>query len=274
MRVLIEHVLRDPSWRQHLADPCEAIQPTRPELSILIPVYNERATVIRVIEKVRAVPFPDPFELVLVDDGSTDGSRELLRDLPASNNTQVLFHDVNSGKGAAIRTALAHARGRIVVIQDADEELDPSDLLPMYAIVSSRRASVCYGSRFLNGAAGFPLRPIYLANRLLNGISNILNGLRLTDMNTCYKMMRVELARRLDIQSRGFSMEPEITTKLARLNVDIFECPVTYRPRARAEGKKIRAMDFIRYLVAMIRFRFSGRSLEAHILPTAAARAD
>lgn len=257
-----------------MADPCEAIGPTRPELSILIPVYNERATVMRVIEKVRAVAFPDPFELVLVDDGSTDGSRELLRELPPSHDTQVVFHEANSGKGAAIKTALAHARGRIVVIQDADEELDPCDLQPMYEIVSSRRASVCYGSRFLHGAVGFPLRPIYLANRFLNGISNLLNGLRLTDMNTCYKMMRVELARRLDIQSRGFSMEPEITTKLARMNVEIVECPVTYRPRARAEGKKIRAMDFFRYLAAMIRFRFSGKLHEGHILPATAAHAE
>jgi glycosyltransferase involved in cell wall biosynthesis len=269
---LIEHDLPHPTWRSQLADPCETIGPTRPELSILIPVYNERTTVLRVIEKVRAVPFPDAFELVLVDDGSTDGSRELLRGLPASRDMQVHFHDANSGKGAAIRTALGHARGRIVVIQDADEELDPRDLLPMYEIVSSRRASVCYGSRFLGKANGFPLRPIYLANRFLNGISNLLNGLRLTDMNTCYKMMRVELARRLDIQSRGFSMEPEITTKLARMNVEIVECPVTYRPRARAEGKKIRAVDFVRYLAAMLRFRFSGKALESHILSVSTAQ--
>lgn len=242
----------------------------RTSLSILIPVYNERATVLRVLEKVRAVPFPESIEIVVVDDGSTDGSCELLAQLPTEDGLQVIYHAQNAGKGAAIQTALSHARGRIVVIQDADEELEPLDLLPMYEIVRSRQGTVCYGSRFLGKRKGLNLRPIYMANRILNGLCNILNGLRLTDMNTCYKMMRVETARRLNLQSRGFAMEPEITTKLARMDVEIVEHPISYHPRARAEGKKIRATDFFRYLLAMVRFRFSANMFDGAIAVPAA----
>lgn len=225
-------------------------------LSILIPVYNERKTVQLVLEKVRAVDFKDSTEIIVVDDGSSDGTAQLLRSLPTWKNVQVLFHEVNQGKGGAIKTALQSARGRIVVIQDADEELDPENMVPMYDLVSSGKSAVCYGSRFLEDCARFRWRPLYWANRFLTIVCNLFNGLDLTDMNTCYKMMRADVARRLHLVSRGFAMEPEITTKLARMGVGIAELPVSYRPRTKAEGKKIRSFDFFKYLWAMVRFRF------------------
>jgi len=226
------------------------------QLSVLVPVFNEHQTVRSVLRKICAVPFPVPTEVIVVDDGSTDGSAELLRVIGEQENLRVVHHERNMGKGAAIQTALQHARGRIVVIQDADDELEPSDLLPLLEVVRGG-ASVCYGSRFLDNRIDLRWRPCYWANRLLNGICNLLNGLKLTDMNTCYKMMRADIARQINLTSAGFAMEPEITTKLARLGVEIVERPVRYRPRSRAEGKKIRARAFVQYLLAMVRFRFA-----------------
>ena len=228
-----------------------------PILSILIPVYNECKTVRRVLEKVRAVEFPVLFEIIAVNDGSTDGSREALESLPPWDNVRVFHHERNMGKGAAIQTALKHVRGQFVVIQDADEELEPSDILPLFDKVYHGKSPVCYGSRFMGDNRRLHGRSTYWANRVLNFTCNVINGIHLTDMNTCYKMMRTDVARRLDLQSRGFAMEPEITTKLARMNVPISELPISYKPRDTSEGKKIRKMDFFRYLKAMGQFRFS-----------------
>jgi len=226
-------------------------------LSILVPVYNEAGTIRRVLDSLGRVPFPTRTEIVVVDDGSTDGTIQLLRELPSSSNIRTFFHERNQGKGRTIRTALEHARGRVVVVQDADEELDPNDLRPLYDIVSRSPGVVCYGSRFAGDVRSFRGQPTYWANRLLNAFCNLVNGLHLTDMNTCYKMMPVDVARRLNITSRGFAMEPEITTKLARMGQTIVEHPITYRPRSKAQGKKIRLADFFRYLAAIIRFRFA-----------------
>jgi dolichol-phosphate mannosyltransferase len=228
-----------------------------PVLSILIPVYNERNTVRKVLEKVREVAFPVSVEIIAVDDGSTDGSAEVMRSLPPWENVRVFHHERNMGKGAAIQTALKHVRGQFVVIQDADEELDPNDILPLFHEVYRGQSPVCYGSRFMGDNRRLHGRSTFWANKVLNMTCNVINGLRLTDMNTCYKMMRTDVARRLDLQSRGFAMEPEITTKLARLNVPIVEHPISYKPREKSEGKKIRPMDFFRYLRAMGKFRFS-----------------
>lgn len=235
--------------------------PPRPTLSLIIPAYNERLTVLNVIERVRAVPFPCSFEIVVVDDGSSDGTTEILkssqhhgRPFPPAG-VRVFHHEKNSGKGAAIQTALRQARGEIVVIQDADEELDPTDLLPLLEAVRAGRP-VCYGSRFARDTARFRFKPIYWANRMLTLLSNLLTGQSLTDMNTCYKMMRTDIARRLALESRGFAIEAEITVKLGRLRVPIVEVPIRYQPRDWSAGKKIRARDFLRYIRAMFRFRF------------------
>lgn len=235
-----------------------------PGLSILIPVYNERATLRAVLDKVRAVAFPVRTEIVIVDDGSTDGSRDLLTDLPPWRDVRVIFHEANAGKGAAIQTALAHATGDAVVIQDADLELEPADLLPLFDVLQRGEAQVCYGSRFLGDTRQFHGLSTYWANRTLNFICNRLNGIRISDMNTCYKMMRTDVARRLHLQSRGFAMEPEITTKLARMGVKIVERPVRYRPRSKHLGKKIRASAVFSYLGAMLKFRFQREAKATH----------
>lgn len=228
----------------------------RPELSILVPVYNERETVLRVLEKVGEVDFSASTEIIVVDDGSTDGTADMLRRMPPRADLRVIFHARNTGKGGAIQTALRHARGRMVVIQDADDELDPADLLPLFERVRNGKDPVCYGTRFAAGSSRPRWMPTYWANRILNGICNWMNGLNLTDMNTCYKMMPTDLARRLGLVSQGFEMELEITTKLARMGVDIVEEPISYCPRSKAAGKKIRFSDGFHYLLAMIRFRF------------------
>ncbi len=243
----------------------------RPVLSIVIPVYNEKRTILGVLDKVRRVPFDVETEIIVVDDGSTDGTTEILRALKPSADVRICHHPDNRGKGAAVRTALDHACGDIVVIQDADDELEPVELLPMLECVSSGRSDVAYGSRFAGSNREHWFTPTYWANRFLNGLCNRLNGLRLTDMNTCYKMMRRELAQGIDLVSRGFAMEPEITTKLARRGVRIVEFPISYRPRGKKQGKKIRALDLLRYIGAMFRFRFCRDrvEIEAAALPRA-----
>lgn len=239
-------------------NPADPRRPVRaaPTLSVLVPVFNECRTLPAIIEKLRATPFPCPVEFVIVDDGSTDGSRELLAEMPPSHELRILIHERNSGKGAAVQTALDHARGEFVVIQDADLELEPADILPLLAVVRSGRAAACFGSRFMRDNRDWFRLPTYWANRLLTLVCNLLNRRHLTDMNTCYKLMRTDLARRIRLESRGFAMEPEITTKLIRMGVAIAERPIRYRPRGRHEGKKIRAADLGRYLAAMLRFRF------------------
>jgi glycosyltransferase involved in cell wall biosynthesis len=224
-------------------------------LSILVPIYNEAKTVRSVLERLRRVPFPVPIEIIAVNDGSSDGTRDVLDGLPAWPDMRVVHHEVNGGKGAAIQTALSYARGRYVVVQDADNELEPGDILPLLHAVMSGEADVCYGSRFSAAGWRWATHLTFWANKVLNVVCNMLNGLRLTDMNTCYKLMPLDLARRIRIVSNGFTMEPEITTKLARLGATFTERPITYKPRSYAEGKKIRAWDFAKYLVAMVRFR-------------------
>jgi dolichol-phosphate mannosyltransferase len=227
------------------------------ELSILIPVFNERATILQVIEKVRAIDFAAPREIIVVDDGSTDGTTQALETAPSRDDIQIIHHQQNAGKGAAIQTALRHARGRFVVIQDADLELNPEDIIPLFKVVRAGRALVCYGSRFMGDCSAFHGMPAYWANRFLTTTCNLLNGQHVSDMNTCYKMMRADVARRIGLVSRGFAMEPEITTKLARMGIRIVERPISYNPRSKAEGKKIRRRDLWNYLVAMLRYRFT-----------------
>jgi glycosyltransferase involved in cell wall biosynthesis len=227
-------------------------------LSILVPVYNEARTVETLLRRVAAVTFPIDREIIVVDDGSTDGSREILEPLARCGLIRLFKHPINRGKGAAIRTALAFAKGDVVVVQDADLELEPDDLPSLLTPILCGEAPVCYGSRFAahEGNAAFRLRPTYWANRMLNRFSNALNGIALSDFNTCYKMMRRDVLSRFAITQTGFAMEPEITGKLARLGVTIVERPIRYRPRSMQDGKKIRFTDLFRYLVAMIRYRY------------------
>ena len=230
---------------------------TRPLLSVIVPVHNERDTLSTVVERLKAVDFGVVVELLLVNDGSNDGSREVLEGFRGDERIRVFHHSTNGGKGAAVQTGLEHSRGTYVVVQDADMELDPAELRGLLEMAVASPGSACYGSRFLGDNRRFRGMPTYWANRLLTLICNLLAGLSLSDMNTCYKLMPTTTARRLHLTSRGFSMEPEITIKLARLRVPILEKPVTYRPRDVRAGKKIRVTDFFRYLRAMAVYRWN-----------------
>lgn len=227
------------------------------KLSVIVPVYNEAATVERLLRRVRAVRFPVECEIIVADDASTDGSIDVVRSLAQAENIVLVERKVNGGKGAAVRAALARVTGEVVVVQDADLELDPADLPMLLAPILSGVADVCYGSRFLSRVTwSMRTRPAYWANVALNGLSNLLNGLKITDFNTCYKMMTTRTMERLELSENGFAMEAEITAKLARLGRRIVERPISYRPRTRQGGKKIRPRDLIAYLTAMVRYRF------------------
>jgi glycosyltransferase involved in cell wall biosynthesis len=220
-------------------------------------VYNEAATVERLLRRVAAVRFPVGREIIAVDDGSTDGSRAVLARLASQGLIRFIPHGENQGKGAAVRTAASLARGRILVVQDADLELDPADLPRLLEPILAGETEVCFGTRFGSAIpASMKRLPTYWANRMLNWISNRLNGLRISDFNTGYKMMTAEVMARLQIEENGFAMEPELTAKIARLGYQIIERPVRYRPRTVAAGKKIGLRDMFLYLKSMLRYRF------------------
>jgi glycosyltransferase involved in cell wall biosynthesis len=205
---------------------------------VLIPVYNERDTISLILDQVRAVPTRT--EIICVNDCSTDGSREILeREKDAGRIHTLVHHEANRGKGAAIRTALAHSTGDIVIVQDADLEYDPGDWPVLLEPIIDGRADACFGSRFLGG----PHRVLYfwhsVGNSLLTTFSNMLTNLNLTDMETCYKAIRGELARSLRLESDRFGFEPEVTARLARARARIFEVPISYSGRTYEEGKKI-----------------------------------
>jgi glycosyltransferase involved in cell wall biosynthesis len=209
-------------------------------LSVLIPVYNERHTIDIIIDLVRATPVPK--EIICVDDASTDGTGDVLRALLAQGKIDKLHTQaVNQGKGAAIRKALSMSTGDVVIVQDADLEYDPADWPALIEPILDGRADACFGSRFLGG----PHRVLYywhsVGNSFLTTYSNMLTNLNLTDMETCYKAMRGELARSLlpKLRSNRFGFEPEITARLARVDARIFEVPISYSGRTYAEGKKI-----------------------------------
>jgi glycosyltransferase involved in cell wall biosynthesis len=224
-------------------------------LSIIVPVYNEVATSRAVVDRLLAVDLPIPREILIVDDGSTDGTAQVLdaavgQQLPIA----VIHAERNGGKGTAIRLGLARARGSIVAIQDADLELDPQQLAYLVEPILSGTADVVYGSRFLHGRAGAPLLT-FVANRILTRVSNLLFGGALTDMETCYKVMRVDVARSLGLSADRFDIEPQITARLLRRGHRIHELPVRFEPRSRAQGKKIGWRDGIHAIRVLVRER-------------------
>ncbi len=209
-------------------------------LSIVVPVYNEEKTVGAVIRTLLAIDLPVAREVLVVNDGSTDGTRAVLDSLPETGDQLRIVHaPANGGKGTAIRIGFEHARGTIVAIQDADLELNPAELASLVVPIMRGDTPVVYGSRFLRGVpAGVPWASL-AANRFLTALTNVLYGSRLTDMETCYKVMRTELARALKLEANRFDIEPEITAKLLRAGHRIVELPVRFEPRSRAQGKKI-----------------------------------
>ena len=228
------------------------------KLSIVIPCYNERGTIEAVIDAVRAAPGGEK-EIIVVDDCSRDGSGELLEGPLRAKVDRVLRHPVNRGKGAALRTGIAHATGDIVIIQDADLEYDPQQYPVLIEPILQGKADVVYGSRFLGGG---PHRVLYFWHRVGNGlltlVSNMFTNLNLTDMETCYKVFRREIIQSLVIEEDRFGFEPEITAKLAKLRCRIFEVGISYYGRTYEEGKKIGWRDGVRALWCIVRYNLSG----------------
>lgn len=223
------------------------------KLSIVIPVYNEMATLDEILKRVQSVPYDK--EIIVVDDASTDGSTELLRQV-SEENTTVLFHEQNKGKGAAVRTGFAQVSGDIVIIQDADLEYDPTEYGRLIEPILDGRADVVYGSRFTGGPQRVLFFWHYVGNKFLTLLSNMLTNLNLSDMETCYKVFRSSLLEKIKITSNRFGFEPEITAKFARQKCRIYEVPISYSGRNYEEGKKITWRDGFAALFHIIRFRF------------------
>jgi glycosyltransferase involved in cell wall biosynthesis len=233
-------------------------------LSIIVPVYNEVRTVRAVIDRLVAIDLPVAREIIVVNDGSTDGTREVLASVereiesrkpnPESRVTIIQVAQ-NAGKGAAIRRGFEEATGTIVAIQDADLELDPQQLSTLVTPILNGRADVVYGSRFLAGRPQAPWISI-AANRALTMTTNVLFGSSITDMETCYKIMRTEVARSLQLDANRFDIEPQITARVLRRGHRIHELPVKFEPRSRAQGKKIGWRDGVRAVDVLLRERF------------------
>lgn len=223
---------------------------------MIIPVFNEAGTILKVLERVKQVPIEK--EVIVVDDASTDGTRSLLE--KGGEGVNVLLHETNQGKGAAIRTALSHVTGELVVIQDADLEYDPSEYLHLMAPILEGKADVVYGSRFLGG----PHRVLFfwhaVGNKIITSLSNMMTDLNLSDMETGYKIFKAEVLRKITIESNRFGFEPEITAKIAQLGCRIYEIPISYWGRDYSEGKKISWKDGIAALYWIIRYNLFRRT--------------
>jgi len=229
------------------------------KLSIIVPVFNEQATIPTIIEKILAVDLPK--EIIVVDDHSSDGSLADLERLAGRHPEIRLFrHNRNRGKGAALRTGLQQVQGNVVIIQDADLEYDPADYPRLWKPIREGFADVVYGSRFL-GESRHRLRgPHAVANRFLTWMSNLLTGLNLTDMETCYKMFRASLIEKLDLTGERFEIEPELTAAFAKMEVRIVEVPISYQGRSKAAGKKIGVRDGLEAIYAILKFNLFSRS--------------
>src|SRR5436853_1654103 len=227
---------------------------TDPLLSVVMPAYNESATIEEIIRRVLAVPVRT--QLIVVDDYSTDGTRDILGRLQRELDFTLLLQPENRGKGAALRTGFGSVRGDLVVIQDADLEYSPEEFPDLIELICQGRADVVYGSRFLGRHRVF-LFTHYLGNRLLTFITNVLYNTMLTDMETCYKVMRTDVLRAMDLKSNGFGIEPEITAKVFKRRYKVYEVPISYDGRGYDEGKKITWRDGIVALWVLLKYRFS-----------------
>lgn len=227
----------------------------RLKLSVIIPVYNEAKTIEEILRRVQAVELGLEKEIIVVDDGSTDGTRAILEGF-TSPSIRVIFHTKNQGKGAALQTGFAAATGDILLVQDADLEYDPREYPKLLEPILDGRADVVYGSRFLGGPHRVLFFWHYLGNRILTTFSNMVSNLNLTDMETCYKVFRKDVLQRLKLKSKRFGFEPEITVKLAKLKCRVYEVPISYSGRDYAEGKKITWKDGLAAIFHILRYRF------------------
>jgi glycosyltransferase involved in cell wall biosynthesis len=228
-------------------------------LSIIVPVYNERATIAAVLERLLTIDLPLDREIIVVNDGSSDGTREVLDAFGDRNGVLHVIHvSPNRGKGHAVRTGLARSKGSITAIQDADLELDPAQLADLVTPILRGDAVAVYGSRFMRGGTKVPVAT-RVGNAVLTWLTNALYGQALTDMETCYKIMAGDVARSLTLTADRFDIEPEITVQLLRRGHRILEKPVTFSPRSRAAGKKIRWHDGVQAIRILVRERFAGK---------------
>jgi glycosyltransferase involved in cell wall biosynthesis len=224
------------------------------KLTVLIPVYNEVKTIHEILRRVLAVNLAD--EIIVIDDGSTDGTRQALQELDCQDTIRIILHPKNQGKGAAVRTGIENAAGEVILIQDADLEYDPRDYPILLTPLNEHLADVVYGSRFL----GAPRRPILfwnmVANKILTLTTNILYNNILTDMETGYKVFRRDVVKEMKLRARRFDFEPEFTAKILKSKVRVFEVPITFNPRDFNEGKKIRMKDAFIAMWTLIKYRF------------------
>jgi glycosyltransferase involved in cell wall biosynthesis len=224
------------------------------KLSVVIPVFNEAATIEELVDRVRAVPVSK--EIIIVDDCSTDGTVDVLRGLDASPDVKVICHEVNRGKGAALRTGFVAATGDVVIIQDADLEYDPAEYPKLLKPIADGRADVVYGSRF---AGGDSHRVLYfwhsLGNRFLTLLSNAVTGLNFTDMETCYKVFRRDVIQSIELHEERFGFEPEVTAKIAEMGCRVYEVGISYSGRTYEEGKKIGWRDGVRAIWCILKYR-------------------
>jgi len=225
----------------------------QPLLSVIMPVYNEQETLTEILTRVRAVDLEK--EIVVVDDGSTDGTRDILKEEEKKGDLKILYHEVNKGKGAAVRTGLEHASGDFIIIQDADLEYDPREYPKLLKPILEGEAEVVYGSRSLVFKETMFLLQA-LGNKIVTLATNLLYGIALSDMETCYKVFRAEVIKSIPLRSRRFEFEPEITAKLLKRGYRIHEVPISYQGREYHEGKKLTWRDGITALWTLVKYRF------------------
>jgi len=229
------------------------------KVSVVIPCFNEVQTIGDVVQKILTVKLALEREIIVVDDYSADGTRDNLRTLNCHNEVKVIFHDINRGKGAALRTGFAHATGDIIIIQDADLEYDPSEYLKLLKPILDGKAEVVYGSRFTGGDSH---RVLYfwhsIGNRFLTLLSNMFTNLNLTDMEVCYKVFKRSILERITLREDRFGFEPEFTAKMSRLGVPIYEVGISYYGRTYQEGKKINWKDGVRAIYVILKYGLFG----------------
>ena len=225
------------------------------KLSIVIPVYNEKNLIIDVLKKVNDIKIKGvDIEIIVVDDCSTDGTREILKKDGTKYATKVLYHEVNQGKGAGLATGFKETTGDVVIVQDADFEYDCSEIPSVVKPIFDDECDVCYGSRFLDSEyKGY--KQNQLANKILTGLSNFMTKLKVTDMETCYKAFKGDFIRSINIQEKRFGFEPEITAKVSHAKLRLKEVPISYYPRTKEEGKKIKLKDGVRALYCIAKYR-------------------
>ena len=230
-------------------------------ISVVIPVYNEVNTIKEIIRRVQAVDLEK--EIIIVDDASNDGSKDILNELKDEKGITVFFNQSNQGKGAALRTAFQHVKGEIVIIQDADLEYDPQEYNKLIKPIIEGKADAVYGSRFLGGPHRVLFFWHYVGNRVFSLLSNMLTNLNLTDMETCYKVFKTSLLKQFTIESNRFGVEPEITAKLAKLKCRIYEVDISYSGRDYTEGKKINWKDGIAALYWILKYNLWSKSIDS-----------